>query len=132
MELQRVVLLGGIEGDPLFQVGAGWDQLAQSIQGDPQDLVGPYEARWLWLVLGQREALFRELPCRLELPPVKIKHPESRQNDEEPRGVPHLLTQLPGAGESVPCLRGRKALSVPQRLSQHELHLQLMPGARGG
>ena len=108
-----MVLLGGIEGDRLFQVGAGWDQLAQSIQGDPQALVGLYEARWVRLVLGQSEALLRELPCRLELPPVPIKRAESRQNSEEPRGVPHLLTQLPGAGEGVPCLRGRKALGVP-------------------
>jgi len=91
----------------------------------PQIGVRRHEERGIVLALGEAKALFIQLSGGLELPPVTIKRMQSPQNEEEPCGVPHLATQLAGAGVYVPCFRSRHALGVHQRPTQLDLHIQL-------
>jgi hypothetical protein len=58
----RPSLLGIIEGDRPFQVGAGVDKISQEEQRLPQSVVGDNEARWIVHTLHQEEALLCQLP----------------------------------------------------------------------
>ena len=53
----RAVLLGVVEGHPLFQVSSGSGQLAEIEQGGPQRVVGLQEERTVLDQLGQGEEL---------------------------------------------------------------------------
>ena len=52
-EEQGVVLLVGVEGERLGEMGVGLRRLAQITQGDAQIPVGPNEERGVVLMLGQ-------------------------------------------------------------------------------
>jgi hypothetical protein len=58
------VLLGGVEGDPLCKMRLGRDELPQIIQGIPEGIVGLQEQRRVADLLGQREEVLPQLPCR--------------------------------------------------------------------
>ena len=87
-----------IEPQPLFLVRPGGGQLAASEQGGPQGVVGLEQEVRVLEALGQAEELLSQRPHRLIFAARVIHHPESPQHAEELRRLPHLLTQLAGAG----------------------------------
>jgi hypothetical protein len=72
---QGTVLPRASEGQRLFQVAAGWDELSQVIQEQPHITVGLHEASRIVLALGQGEVLLQQLLGRLELPTLQIESP---------------------------------------------------------
>ena len=62
-----MVLLGGIQGNPLLQVRSGQDQLSKGEQDMLQRVRGSQQASRVVHTLSQAEALLRKLKCCLQL-----------------------------------------------------------------
>src|SRR5262245_55236604 len=77
--------LGVIQRQRLLEVGPRRGQLSTLIQSDYECLVSPRKEIPVLDPLGQPHQLLRQFPCRLELPPVKIKQPQPKQHGEELR-----------------------------------------------
>src|SRR5687768_6658561 len=80
----RVVLLPVIQGNPLLQVVAGWDELFEQLQASPQRHMRLEQESRVVGRLGQGEALLRYVPRRLSIPPY-VKPPQPYQHREQLR-----------------------------------------------
>ena len=107
-----MVLLVGVEGERLGEMGVGLRRLAQITQGDAQIPVGPNEERGVVLMLGQGKTFLIQRSGGLELPVTQRKHVQSRQNKEALRRIPHLVTQLAGSAEGLPDFESPLALVI--------------------
>ena len=87
-----------IEPQPLFLVHPGGGQLAATEQAGPQGMVGLQQEVRVSQALGQAEELLPQRPHRLIVAALVIHQPETPQHAEELGRLPHLLTQLAGAG----------------------------------
>src|SRR4051794_28967370 len=86
-------LVGIVEGQALFEMDAGGDQLALSRQREPQSIVRPEQQHRLLLPLGEAQHLFCKCEGRLKLCAIMIDGLEPAQDRKELGKVPELLTQ---------------------------------------
>src|SRR5215510_11303469 len=129
---QVAVLLGVIEGQALFRVGAGRGKLTEIKQGGCERRMGLQHEGDVVLVLGQGEALVPQLPRGLQLPPCIIKLPQSPQHREEPRRLVHLCAQHARPRVDLLHLGGPWALDGDQCRAQGNPQVELLLCPRWG
>ena len=86
-----VVLLAIVERHSLFQMRSGRGHLTEEVYCDPQRMVGYQQESQVLDTLGQAETLLGQLARRLVLCSHQVKPPQSPEDREEIRGLPHLL-----------------------------------------
>ena len=79
-----------------------------------------------WRRLGQDQQLFCQLSRHLQLRPRFMKDPQSPQDREHVRRLPHLPTQLPRPGVGLCHFRSPKPLGSNQRGAKCGLQLQFL------
>ncbi len=86
------MLLEVVEGNPLLQVSPRRGKLAKPEERIPQCPVSLYEMHGILEALGQDQQLFCQLSRHLQLRPRFMKDPQSPQDREHVRRLPHLPT----------------------------------------
>jgi hypothetical protein len=92
------ILLGGIQGNALLQVGTGRDKLAEIQQAISQGAVRLQEECWVVLTLGEGEEPLSQLTGGAHVSLRLIKPPEAKQHREDLTGISQLLAGAPQQG----------------------------------
>src|SRR5262249_58153349 len=92
-QAMSAVLLGSVEAYALLYVCAGHLELTEEPRGIPQQQMGMRGPCRVLAMLGQAQGLLSQLPRHLILPPIIVQDPQSVQDAQELRCLPHLLAE---------------------------------------
>jgi hypothetical protein len=83
-------------------------------------------------VLGQGDELLCQFMCGLQLPPHRIRPPQSQQRRDELRGFPHLPAHLKGPIVGMSHFQSPIAFHRYQGRAQGDVQQEFLPSALGG